>query len=269
MCRESDHYVTVRDPDTEKRWLLKERCTSMTSNVNDLSARLRRRMETEDQEMNATAERELRTFGEMLSGGATHKQHTVTAAMEDEIGRMHGLLRRAWLRPLVTSLVVGLSLFLGILGGSWGLMQWQSSRVKRLLETQETYRRGIAQEQRAIDQLLAQTWGVWLHDDADGMRCVVLPRGTLNEEWPVTVLGAACHQAFQRVRAWYDRTRNTLDGRLKSLSTQWDADQQQHVEELDILCARIDDLAQLVTDYAAQHEQHAAALEQQATALQA
>ena len=40
-------------------------------------------------------------------------------------------------------------------------------------------------------------------------------------------------------------------------------------EELDILRARIDDLAQLVTDYAAQHEQHTAALEQQATAWQA
>ena len=60
-----------------------------------------------------------------------------------------------------------------------------------------------------------------------------------------------------------------LTDALKALSTQWDADQQQHVEELDILRARIDDLAQLVTDYAAQHEQQAAALEQQATALQA
>ena len=36
-----------------------------------------------------------------------------------------------------------------------------------------------------------------------------------------------------------------------------------------MLRARIDDLAQLVTDSAAQHEQHAAALEQQATAWQA
>ena len=56
---------------------------------------------------------------------------------------------------------------------------------------------------------------------------------------------------------------------LKALSTQWDADQQQHVEELDILRARIDDLAQLVTDFAAQHEQHAADLEKHATAWQA
>ena len=39
-----------------------------------------------------------------------------------------------------------------------------------------------------------------------------------------------------------------LTDALKALSTQWDADQQQHAEELDILRARIDDLAQLVTD---------------------
>ena len=45
--------------------------------------------------------------------------------------------------------------------------------------------------------------------------------------------------------------------------TQWDADQQQHVEELDILRARIDDLAQLVTDFAPQHEQHAVAWQTQ------
>ena len=50
---------------------------------------------------------------------------------------------------------------------------------------------------------------------------------------------------------------------LKALSTQWDADQQQHVEELDILRARIDELAQLVTDSAAQHAQHATALQAQ------
>ncbi len=117
------------------------------------------------------------------------KLRRTEAATETGLGRMHGLLRRAWLRPLVTGLVVGLGLLLSIFGGSWGLLQWQSSRVQRLLETQETYRRGIAQEQRALDQLQAQTWGVWLHEEADGVRYVVLPRGTLNEEWPVTVLG--------------------------------------------------------------------------------
>ena len=44
-----------------------------------------------------------------------------------------------------------------------------------------------AQEQRTLDQLQAQTWGVWLHEDANATRYVVLPRGTLGETWPVTV----------------------------------------------------------------------------------
>ena len=60
-----------------------------------------------------------------------------------------------------------------------------------------------------------------------------------------------------------------LTDALAALSKQWEADQDQHVEELDSLRARIDDLAQLVTDFAAQHEQQAADLEQHATAWQA
>ena len=153
--------------------------------------------------MDAIDERKLQEYGERWDVIVNDRLPIIDAAMEKVnwrivdklrrteaeaetgLGRLHGLLRRAWLRPLV----IGLSLFLGICGGSWGLLQWQSSRVQRLLETQETYRRGIAQEQRALDQLQAQTWGVWLHEDADATRYVVLPRGTLGEEWPVTVLG--------------------------------------------------------------------------------
>ena len=85
-------------------------------------------------------------------------------------------------------LVIVVSILLIIFGGSWGLTQWLSSRVQRLLETQETLQLELAQTQTALDQLQAETWGVWLHEE-DGMRYVVLPRGTLNEEWPLTVDG--------------------------------------------------------------------------------
>ena len=106
-------------------------------------------MEAERQKMDAIDERKLQDYGERWDAIVNARLPIIDAAMEKVNGRMHGLLRRAWLRPLV----IGLSLFLGICGGSWGLLQWQSSRVQRLLETQETYRRGIAQEQRALDQL--------------------------------------------------------------------------------------------------------------------
>ena len=161
----------------------------MTSNVNDLRARLQQRAETERQEMDAIAARELRTFGERLRGSANDTLRITAATMTAEIAWLEGLLLRGWLRPLVIGLVVGLGLFLGIFGGSWGLMQWQSSRVQRLIETQEALRLAIAQDQQALDQLQAQTWGVWLHEAEDGTRHVVLPAGTFNAEWPWTVRG--------------------------------------------------------------------------------
>ena len=162
----------------------------MTSNVNDLNARIQQRKEIDRRKVDAIAERELQAYGERLNAIVNDKLRITEAAMETGLGRMHRLLLRAWLRPLVTGLVVGLGLLLSIFGGNWGLMQWQSSRLQRLLETQETYQRGIAQEQRALDQLQAQTWGVWLHEEADGTRYVVLPSGTLEVEgWPWTVLG--------------------------------------------------------------------------------
>ena len=153
--------------------------------MNDLSARLRHRIATEGRKMDEIAERELRAFGETLSGGAKYKLHTIDAAMEEEIGRIHGLLRRGWL-PF---LVIGLLILLVIFGASWGLMQWQLSHVQRLLETQETYRRAIAQAQQDLALLQEQTWGVQLFEAADGTRHVLFPKGTFNEDWPWTVQG--------------------------------------------------------------------------------
>ena len=87
-----------------------------------------------------------------------------------------------------TTRVIVVSILLIICAASWGLLRWQLTRVQNLLETQETLQLEIAQTQTALDQLQAQTWGVWLHEE-DGMRYVVLPSGTLNEEWPLTVDG--------------------------------------------------------------------------------
>ena len=47
-----------------------------------------------------------------------------------------------------------------------------------------------------------------------------------------------------------------------ALSAQWDAEKHQLADEQDPLNVRIDDLTQLVQDFAARHEQHAAALQE-------
>ena len=75
-------------------------------------------------------------------------------------------------------------------GASTALLRWQLNRVQTMLETQETLQLEIAEAQTALDQLQAQTWDVWLHEDANGMRYVVLPSGTVAVEgWPWTVQG--------------------------------------------------------------------------------
>ena len=98
----------------------------MTSNVQDLSARLRRRMEDEELETTATAERELRKFGETLSASAHDKLRITEAAMEAQVGRIQGQIRGIrellW-RDLRADLVIVVSILLTILGASWGLMQ--------------------------------------------------------------------------------------------------------------------------------------------------
>ena len=50
---------------------------------------------------------------------------------------------------------------------------------------------------------------------------------------------------------------------LAALSAQWEAEQHQHADEQDRLNVRIDDLTQLVQDFAGQHETQAAALQAQ------
>ena len=165
----------------------------MTSNENDLRDRIRRRTEAESRKMDAIAERELQQFGETLHASANGKLHTIETVMETETKRIHGQLRSLrellW-RDLRADLVIVAIILLIICGASWGLLRWQLTRVQTLLETQETLQLEIAQTQTALDQLQAETWGVWLHEDADGTRHVVLPSGTLEVEgWPWTVLG--------------------------------------------------------------------------------
>ena len=90
----------------------------MTSNPTDLTARLRRRLETEHQQIEETAASELRQLGESLSAVASDALRTVEADTAAATGRLRALLLRAGLWPMV----IGLSLFLGICGGSWAAM---------------------------------------------------------------------------------------------------------------------------------------------------
>ena len=89
------------------------------------------------------------------------------------------MLLRAWLRPLV----FGLSLFLGICGGSWAAMPWLWTTIEHRIETLAVLHVDIDQARVTLDQIEDTTWGVTLRE-IDGERFVVLPAGALsNPPW--------------------------------------------------------------------------------------
>ena len=153
----------------------------MTSSQSDLTERLRQKLETERLEIEATASRELRRLGESLSAAANDAQSCIEADMAASTGRMHVLLMRAWVRPLV----MGLSLFLGISGGSWATMHWLSASIESRIRTVAVLNVNIKHARETLAQFEETTWGLTLRE-IDGERFVVLPAGTLdNPPWRV------------------------------------------------------------------------------------
>ena len=129
----------------------------MTSNANDLTERLRRRLESERREIEELTASELERLG----------------ANSRRVARS-ALLLKAWIRPLV----VGLSLWLGILGGSWATMRWLSTRIQARIQTAAVLGLDIEEARQTLARLEAHTWGIALRE-IEGERFVVLPVGSL------------------------------------------------------------------------------------------
>ena len=150
-----------------------------TSNANDLTERLRRRLESERREIEELTASELGRLGENSRRAARNALRTIERDTEEATGRMCALLLRAWLRLLA----FGLSLWLGIFGGSWGTMRWLSRSIQARIERVVELDYDINEARRTLAQMEVDTWGVALLE-IDGERVVVLPAGTLdNTGW--------------------------------------------------------------------------------------
>ena len=172
--RQGKNYLTALDPETGDRWRLKESCTHMTSNANDLTGRLRKRLENERREIEELTASELERLGENSRRVARNALRTIERDTEAATGRMRAVLLKAWLRPLV----VGLSLWLGICGGSWVTMHWLSTRIQARIETAAALDVDIEEARQTLARLEETTWGITLRE-IEGERFVVLPTGAL------------------------------------------------------------------------------------------
>ncbi len=145
-----------------------------TSTANDLTERLRRRLESERREIEELTASELKRLGENSRRVARNALGTIERDTEEATGKMHELLATAWQRPLI----VGLSLWLGFFGGSWATMQWLSRSIQSRIETRAELNRDIADARRTMAQLEEDTWGLVFHV-IKGERFVVVPDGVL------------------------------------------------------------------------------------------
>ena len=153
----------------------------MTSTPSELTERLRQKLETERQEIEETASSELRRLGASLSAVANGALRSIEADTAASIGRMRGLLLRGWLWLIAA----GLSLSLGISGGSWATMRWLSASIEDRIQTRAVLNADIEQARETLTHLEETTWTVELLE-IEGERFVVLPAGTLNNPlWTV------------------------------------------------------------------------------------
>jgi len=144
-----------------------------TSTANDLSDRLRKRLESERREIEELTASELKRLAENWRRVARNALRTIERDTEEATGRVRELLLRAWLRPLI----VGLSLWLGFFGGSWATMRWLGWSIHGRIETLATANAQIEESHETLAVLEADTWGIALRE-IEGERYVVLPFGT-------------------------------------------------------------------------------------------
>ena len=145
-----------------------------TSTANDLTDRLRRRLESERQEIEELTASELERLGENSRRVARNALRSIERDTEEAAGRMRELLAKAWQRPLI----VDVSLWIGFFGGSWATMRWLSGGIQNRIETRAELNRDIADARRTLAELEEDTWGVALLE-IEGERFVVVPDGVL------------------------------------------------------------------------------------------
>ena len=188
--RQGKDYLTARDPDSGKRWRLKGALYEHDFEPE----RLDRPGEEPDggrppSDRGGSGERAAAAWRERflvlpdLRAVANGALRTIEGDTEASVARMRAMLLNAWLRPLV----VGLSLFLGFSGGSWGLMHWLSASIQSQIETLAMLEVRIDQARDTLVEIEDTTWGVTLRE-IDGERFLVLPDGAL-EDPPWTVGG--------------------------------------------------------------------------------
>ncbi|WP_420447145.1 hypothetical protein [Candidatus Palauibacter sp.] len=133
-------------------------------------------MEHEHREIGEFTPSELARPAENSPRAARNALHTIERDTGVATGRMRALLPRAWLRLLT----FGLSLWLGIFGGSWATMRWLRTRIPARIETDTNLDVDIEEARRTLVRMEVDTWRIALLK-IEVEQAVVLSAGTLDK----------------------------------------------------------------------------------------
>lgn len=157
----------------------------------DLAKRLRSRMERESLEVEARTREELQKLTLNLQGLVYDARRTiendiashteaVNKVLEASREQTRGMLKREGLSWLKWA-TLGLSLCVGIFGGSWGTMRYLSSKIQEQIAILELLKVEKAEMEATIGK-----WGLQFSEDEENGRFVVLPKGwTAKTGWTV------------------------------------------------------------------------------------
>jgi exonuclease VII large subunit len=88
---------------------------------------------------------------------------------------------RSWTK----SALIGLSLFIGISAGSWGLMQWLTHEVTARVDALSYVKAQISQQELTLAELLNKSQGVTLNQNENGTFLLLPPGMTVETGWKV------------------------------------------------------------------------------------
>ena len=134
---------------------------------------MRTRIESGRREIGELTASKLARPAENSRRAARNALRTIERDTEVAAGRMRALLLTAWPKPLI----VGLSLWLGIFGGSWATMLWLWTGIQARTETATELDFNIKEARRALARMEVDTRGIALLK-IEGEQAVVLSAGT-------------------------------------------------------------------------------------------
>lgn len=110
-----------------------------------LAARLKRQMQADSETIQSLTKEQLAGLRKELHAIMQKELHTIRADMEEQGHRLTG--RLLWSRTLLP-LLIGLSLSLGILGGSWEMMHYLTGQIRDRQATIATMEETVRELQR-------------------------------------------------------------------------------------------------------------------------